>query len=44
MDAEAMQNPLGLVPETNTFAAYETLFSNSPFAPRGGHHRAHHGV
>ena len=31
-DAEATQNPLGLVPETITFAAYETLFSNSPFA------------
>lgn len=30
-DAEATQNPLGLVPETITFAAYERLFGDVPF-------------
>lgn len=30
-DAEATQNPLGLVPETVTFAAYERLFGDVPF-------------
>ena len=31
-DAEATQNPLGLVPQTITFAAYEHLFGDVPFA------------
>lgn len=30
-DAESTQNPLGLVPETITFAAYERLFGDVPF-------------
>lgn len=30
-DAEATQNPLGLIPETITFAAYERLFGDVPF-------------
>lgn len=30
-DADATQNPLSLVPETITFAAYERLFSDVPF-------------
>ena len=30
-DSEATQNPLGLIPETITFAAYERLFTDSPF-------------
>jgi len=35
-DAEANQNPLGLVPETITFAAYERLFGDVPFARWAG--------
>ena len=35
-DAEATQNPLGLVPETITFAAYERLFGDVPFARWAG--------
>ena len=31
MDAEATRNPLGLVPDTVTFAAYERLFGDVPF-------------
>ena len=31
-DAEATQDPLGLVPQTITFAAYERLFGGAPFA------------
>ena len=35
-DAEATQSPLGLIPETITFAAYERLFGDVPFARWAG--------
>lgn len=35
-DAEATQNPLGLIPQTITFAAYERLFGDVPFARWAG--------
>lgn len=35
-DADATQNPLSLVPETVTFAAYERLFGDVPFGQWAG--------
>lgn len=35
-DADATQNPLSLVPETVTFAAYERLFTDVPFGTWAG--------